>query len=233
MISEPEHLSEIALSFFMIKFLENKHFSCGAYRKLLGVFLSLLCFTPVLRGAVLIDTLENGNDSSDSISNTSWIADSFTTTANDFILDTVELKLGNNGSTGNFQVDLYTSTGTTPNAFVTTLTTKAATELASSGFATLTISSISQTLAASTEYFIVLRGVSLSGNIKWSYNNGNSGADYAQTANSGGLWTTPGFDPNNFRVTAVPEPEVYTLIFALVLLGVFFQRHKLKASSSQ
>ena len=188
---------------------------------LLMLTVALACCGQASRaGVVLFDNLSAGSpNGSTSVTNTVWLSQAFTTTATDFVLDSVSLRLWNqNGTSGNFELQVWDALGASgsPGSLVgSAIYTGLAQNLGSSYGSLLNVSSLNVLLAASTNYHLLARGTSLTdipgdfgpdpGTLYWDQTNVNPSASYL-TVNSGTNWSPEG--TNKFMsVTAVPEPS--------------------------
>ena len=82
---------------------------------MLMLTVAIACCGPASRaGVVLFDNLSAGSfNGSFGVTNTQWVAQAFSTTATDYVLDEVSLRLWNqNGTTGNFQIQVWDALGT-------------------------------------------------------------------------------------------------------------------------
>lgn len=188
---------------------------------LLMLTVALACCGQASRaGVVLFDNLSAGSpNGSTGVTNTVWLSQAFTTTATDFVLDSVSLRLWNqNGTSGNFELQVWDALGASgsPGSLVgSAIYTGLAQNLGSSYGSLLNVSSLNVLLAASTNYHLLARGTSLTdipgdfgpdpGTLYWDQTNVNPSASYL-TVNSGTNWSPEG--TNKFMsVTAVPEPS--------------------------
>ena len=183
----------------------------------------------------LFDTVPAGNRGNLlSIDNaTRRYAQSFSTTANDYIVDSVSLSLylGLPNPLGTFGVEIYGFD--TGNSIPTTLvpggTVYSGDSLPLSTSATnVVFSGFNITLAPSTQYYIVL-SASLNTSLYWEYTNNATGSGstgyssqfYTASLSSGSTWNLAAVtstDPMIMKVTAVPEPSTYAL--AAIATGV-------------
>lgn len=178
-------------------------------RPLLLVF-SLLILTPGVWGATLTNTLTETGVGFVPINNTDWSASSFTTTASDFTITDVTLKIkrDNDSVTGDFKIDIYTSILNTPDSLKGQVYTGPASGLATSSYGEFSVNGLNIVLEPSTQYFIVLRGESLNGDIHWPYAQ-IVGSDlyYADSTDSGGNWVNDLESPYLMRVDAAAGPS--------------------------
>ena len=179
-------------------------------------------------GVVLFDNLSAGSpNGSTGVTNTVWLSQAFTTTATDFVLDSVSLRLWNqNGTSGNFELQVWDALGASgsPGSLVgSAIYTGLAQNLGSSYGSLLTVPSLNVLLAASTNYYLLARGTSLTdvsdgeggfrpGTLYWDQTNVNTSASYL-TVNSGTNWSPEGTN-KYMSVTAVPEPASGVLFAA-------------------
>ncbi|MEI7923501.1 MAG: PEP-CTERM sorting domain-containing protein [Planctomycetota bacterium] len=195
----------------------------------------MLASSHMAKAVDLVNLLGSSDDGVNAVNNSNWIANSFTTTATEYMITDVVLRLSNPSSlaTGDFQVAIYTATGAAgrPGTLVSTISTNSATSLASSA-SDFAISGLTTTLEASKKYFLVLKGLTLDNNISWSFANTATGigattSSFSSSTNSGTSWAATQLGmPDTYKVTAtaaVPEPSTYALgalaSGALVLAG--------------
>jgi hypothetical protein len=190
-------------------------------------------------GVVLFDNLSAGSpNGSSGVTNTVWRTQAFTTTATDFVLDSVSLRLWNqNGTSGNFELQVWDALGASgsPGSLVgSAIYTGLAQNLGSSYGSLLTVPGLNVLLAASTNYYLLARGTSLtdvpggfgpvSGTLYWDQTNVNTSAAYF-TVDSGTSWSSP--VTNGFiSVTAVPEPSSGVLFAAGLAAWAMLRRRR-------
>ena len=121
------------------------------------------------QAAVLFDNLSATSNGTMVVSNTQSIAQAFTTTATDFVLTGVQLRLYNmNGTTGGYELQLWDATGSSGSPGVQTgaaLYNGLAQNLTASPppiGSLLSVTGLNRTLAANTTYYLVVAGTSLS-----------------------------------------------------------------------
>ena len=185
-------------------------------------------------GVVLFDNLSDAGSGSTGVTNTQWTAQAFSTTATDFVLDEVSLRLWDQrGNTeGNFEIQVWDAAGASgsPGAQVgSAIFTGLAENLADSS-SLLTISGLSVALGASTNYYLVARGTTLtrpegSPSLRWDVTNGISSNAYAST-NSGASWGSPSSYNFIMSVTAVPEPSSGIMIAAGLAACAMLRRRR-------
>ncbi|GEM_PF-2080543 len=170
---------------------------------------------------MLFDNLSAGSpNGSFGVTNTQWAAQAFSTTATDFTLSAVSLRLWNqNATSGNFEIQVWDSTGSsgTPGAQVgSAIYTGLAQNLSDSDGSLLSIPGLSVALSATTTYYLVARGTTLTGapenpgTLYWDATDVNTTASYDTT--DGTTWFGP-YSQNLFMsVAAVPEPASVTLL---------------------
>lgn len=190
----------------------------------LGVLLAIgLSAIPVSASVVLFDNLPAGSPNGYSgVSNTQWPAQAFSTSSTGFILTDASLRLWNqNGTTGNFEVQVWDSLGTSgqPGAQVgPTIYIGQVESLGGSG-SLFSITDLNVPLVADTTYYLVVTGAGLTdigddndssaGFLAWDATNVNTMPKYV-TVGSG--WIGP-FATNQFmQINAVPEPTSTLLI---------------------
>ena len=162
------------------------------------------------QAAVIFDNLSKTSNGSMVVSNTQSIAQAFHTTATDFILTGVQLRLYNmNGTTGGYELQLWDATGASGSPGVQTgaaLYTGLAQNLTASPppiGSLLSVTGLNRTLAANTTYYLVVAGTNLSsvalpgpaipgipafsvpGSLAWS-------TTTIWTAGGGGMFSKPG-----------------------------------------
>lgn len=190
-------------------------------------------------GVVLFDNLSAGSQNgSTGVTNTVWLTQAFTTTATDFVLDSVSLRLWDqNDTSGNFELQVWDALGASgsPGSLVgSAIYTGLAQNLGSSYGSLLTVPSLNVLLAASTNYYLLARGTSLTdipgdfspdpGTLYYDQTNVNTSASYL-TANSGTSWSPEG--TNTFMsVTAVPEPSSGVLFAAGLAAWAMLRRRR-------
>lgn len=168
---------------------------------------------------MLFDNLNAGSPNGDfGVDNTQWTAQAFSTTATDFTVSEVSLRLWNpSGTTGNFEIQIWDSTGSggKPGAQVgSAIYTGLAQNLGGDG-SLLNIPGLSAALGANTTYYIVARGTSLTdiggpGFLYWNATDVNTTSSY-DTIN-GTTWNGPYSQNLYMSVAAVPEPASATLL---------------------
>ena len=188
-------------------------------------------------GAILFDNLSAGSENgSAGVTNTQWIAQSFSTTFEAFILEEISLRLWNlNGTSGEYEIQVWDVLGISgsPGSQVgTTIYTGLAQNLSGEYGGLLEVTGLSVTLAPDTEYYLVAKGKSLTaipdfdgdipGTLYWDATNINTSATYDTT---GSGWNSFGQDMY-MKVTAVPEPSTYGLILSSISLAALRRRRK-------
>jgi hypothetical protein len=202
------------------------------------------------RAAVIFDNLSaplpNGYVG---VSNTQYLAQAFTTTATDFVLTAVHLRLFNqSGTSGGFELQLRDATGSSgkPGALVgTTLYTGQAQNLGSSG-TLLSVTGLNRTLAANTTYYLVAAGRSLTddltdptdpiiGSLGWNMTDTTSPGLYTYgSGNSGTTWNTPYSYSGYMKIEAgpagasVPDAAGSPATLGLILAGLAGLRRRLR-----
>ena len=159
------------------------------------------------QAAVIFDNLSGTSNGTMVVSNTQSIAQAFTTTATDFVLTGVQLRLYNmNGTTGGYELQLWDATGASGSPGVQTgaaLYTGLAQNLTATSGSLLSVTGLNRTLAANTTYYLVVAGTNLSsvalpgpaipgipafsvpGSLAWS-------TTTTSTAGGGGMFSKPG-----------------------------------------
>jgi hypothetical protein len=173
---------------------------------------------------VLINSVDGASaDGSVDISDTQWAAQTFTTTASDYVLDLLSVRLYNNGATaGDMAVSIYDATGAggTPGSFIRRVFDQDVTSLGTSLSNPTEVFRIfaadpypSRVLSPSTTYYVVIKGSGITGGTgKWTWTNTNTGTGVSGSVSSystdGSTWGAPQATvPLQLQVTAVPEPS--------------------------
>jgi hypothetical protein len=187
-------------------------------------------------GTILFDNLSAGSpNGSLGVGNTQWVAQSFSTTNESFILSNIRLRLWNqNGTSGNFEIQVWDVLGTSgsPGSQVgTTIYTGLAQNLSSEYGGLLEASGLSVTLAPNTDYYLVAKGTTLvdipdfegdlPGSLSWDATDINTSATYVAT---GSGWNGPYGQDMYMKVTAVPEPTTYGLVLCSISLAAHRRR---------
>ena len=189
-------------------------------------------------GTILFDNLSASSlNGAYGVSNTQWVAQSFSTTNESFILSDIRLRLWNqNGTSGSFEIQVWDVLGTlgSPGSQVgTTIYTGLAQNLGSSYEGLLTISGLSVTLAPNTAYYLVAKGATLAdipdfdgplpGFLYWDATDVNTSATYDTT---GSGWNGPSGQDMYMKVSAVPETTTYGLVLGSISLAALRRRRK-------
>jgi hypothetical protein len=171
------------------------------------------------------------------VANDSWIAEQIETgdNANGYVLDSVELLLDTEGPGSGFAVSIYSDVNNLPS---TDLGNLSGNSDPSSGYNIYSASGLS--LAASTEYFIVVTAATPGENSPFSWIGGPSlsatGSDQWMigglnlvSSDQGSAWTS--FDSGHdmqmaIYATEVPEPSPWILCLLGGGLAFYFQKHK-------
>jgi len=208
--------------------------------------LALSLATQPGRGAVIFDNLSaplpNG---ASNISNTQHVAQAFTTTATDFVLTAVSLKLYNqNGTTGSYELQLWDNGGAS-GAPGTQVGAALYTGLAESLSGTLlSVTGLNRTLAANTTYYLLAAGRSLTddvsdpsdpitGYLGWNMTDTLSTGSYV-SGDSGANWTGPFPYSGYMKIEAgpagasVPDAAGSPATLGLILAGLAGLRRRLR-----
>ncbi len=186
------------------------------------------------------------------VSNTSYVAQAFTTTATDFVLTAVHVKLFNqNGTTGGYELQLWNNGGTSgaPGLQLAgpALYTGQAQNLGSYG-TLLSVTGLNRTLAANTTYYLVAAGISLTGiipsdpndpidpgSLGWNMTDTPSPGLYAYSrSNSGTTWNGPYPYRGYMKIEAgpagasVPDAPGSPATLGLILAGLAGLRRRLR-----
>lgn len=157
------------------------------------------------------------------VGNNELRAQAFSTTTTDFVISAVSLRLWNDsGTTGTFELQIWDSLGPSaePGSQVGSALYSGLAQNLSDSSSLLSASGLSVTLAPSTTYYLVPRGVSLTdvstifgpipGTLKWGITEVISTDFYARGAYAESPWIGPDVTSNVFmQVTAVPEPTTW------------------------
>lgn len=175
--------------------------------------------TPVHAAPVdLFNNLSAAYWSNFSMYDINWGAQEFATDATHTKITSVVLRLCNSGTTGTYNVAVWTVAGGVPgtrvayvaqNAPVSGLADCPGSSVASS---TKAFSGLSLTLSASTNYYLVVSGEGTggTGSIQWDFTNVDAGYPGAITLNSGTSWTTYATEPFQMQI-ASDTPTAVTL----------------------
>ena len=179
------------------------------------------------------------------VGNTQYVAQAFTTTATDFVLNAVHLKLYNqNGTTGGYELQLWDTTGASgrPGAKVgAALYTGLAQNLIPGSL--LSVTGLNRVLAANTKYYLVAAGTSLTdvpgrssplpGSLGWNVTDtttpGLSGVYVA--SNSGTTWNGPSPYYGYMKIEAtasVPDVGHTPAALGVILAGLATLRRRLR-----
>jgi len=150
-------------------------------------------------------------------------AQQFTTTATDYVLREVHLKLyGTSTSAGTYDVEIWSFNTTTnkPTSKVATVETDLPIPTSTDVENTVVLKSLNITLTASTKYYVVVKCTALTaGSFYWSYTASTTGTGfpsyYSSSLNSGSSWTTPGLtEPQRMRIVGVVPSMIVLNSFA-------------------
>jgi len=152
--------------------------------------------------ATLVDNLSatpSGNNGFGGSSDTQWLAQSFTTTATDYILSSVTALIGNSNqaTTGNYIFSIYDDSGSggVPGVNLGDILSNPVTSLTtSSSPITTTASPLPLTLSPNKTYFLVLHTFGADDTLDWYSANNGSGTgfptNYTISSNGGANWNT-------------------------------------------
>ena len=198
---------------------------------LLLLALTLPWAGPTLATASLFDNLGQDGDNATGITNDQWAAQGFTTTADADMVTEVEAALFSEAPTsGTFAMEIWNMASGAPGTKVADVFSGDASLLVSSTFAE---TGLSLTLSPLTDYFLVVKGISLDAlsNVQWRYADAAGGtglpSPFVQTTDAGASWSTPSQEtPQKMRIAAatdVPVPPVPALL-AIGLAGLRLTR---------
>jgi hypothetical protein len=196
-------------------------------KSILTVAIALaLSAAPARAELIVFDNLSAGSpNGSFGVSNSGWIAQSFSTTSSGFILSEVALRLWNMGGTsGNFELQVWNALGTAgaPGSQVGGAIYTGLAQSLGNTSSLLTVSGLNVTLVPDTAYYLVAAGASLAdfpgpfgpipGQLEWDATDVVTFPAY-DTGDSGGNWSGP-FNQNLYmKVTAasapIPEPGTW------------------------
>lgn len=182
----------------------------------------------------------NGNAQ---VSNTRFEAQSFTTSATDFVIDSVTVSVQKDTafSAGTLNLFFFDATGAggTPGSSVQVnpIASVPATSLTTTIDANYTFSLLNYALAPSTAYFVVLGGSGLTESFfGWNFTNSTNGtgfpSSYSRSDDGGSTWSAVNLtQPQKMTVTAVPEPATIGLgAIGSALLCQLVRRSRTKAT---
>ena len=174
---------------------------------------------------IVFDNLSAGSpDGSALVSNSQWLAQSFSTTSAGFTLSGVALRLWNDsGTSGNFELQVWDARGASgrPGAQVGSAIYTGLAQALGSGYGSLlTVSGLNVTLVPDTTYYMLAAGTSLAditsfstypGTLSWDATSVVTSPAYG-TANSGVNWISEAAN-QYMKVTAasapIPEPGTW------------------------
>ncbi len=208
--------------------------------------LTLSLATQPGRAAILFDNLSaplpNG---ALSVSNTQYVAQAFTTTATDFVLTAVSLRLYNqSGTTGSYELQLWDNGGAS-GAPGTQVGAALYTGLAESlSGALVSVTGLNRTLAANTTYYLLATGRSLTddvsdpsdpitGSLAWNMTDTLSTGSYV-SGDSGANWIGPFSYSAYMKIEAgpagasVPDAAGSPATLGLILAGLAGLRRRLR-----
>ena len=196
-------------------------------KSILTVAIALaLSAAPARAELIVFDNLAAGSpNGSFSVSNSGWLAQSFSTTSAGFTLSGVALRLWNNtGTSGNFELQVWNALGTAgaPGSQVGGAIYTGLAESLGNTSSLLTVSGLNVTLVPDTAYYLVAAGANLAdvpgpgrpilGQLYWDATDVVTFPAY-DTGDSGVNWSGP-FNQNFYmKVTAasapIPEPGTW------------------------
>ena len=141
----------------------------------------------------------------------SWYAQRFRTDSTNTVLSLLATRLRNSFSVlGSFAYDLYDATGPAggPGNFIVNAFLGNAESLTDT-FAAITANNLSIPLSPDSDYFLVVRGISLTGSLEWAYTESTSFIGYPTawsfSADQGMNWSSPDLTyPQQLQVDATP-----------------------------
>lgn len=174
------------------------------------------------------------------VSDNFWPAQRFTTTSGAYVVDSITVPLASEGglTAGTLELYIFDAAGSTPGTPGSQLGSAVGTISFSLLTATPTntlFGGINRTLAPSTDYFLVMKGVGLAGpdivsssRFGWGYTTSESGTGfpsaYTSTLSGGSTWSPLDFtDPQQMRIeaVAVPEPATWAMGLAGIACGAW------------
>lgn len=171
----------------------------------------------------IANNLANTRNGGQSVNVNSWAAQAFTTSLTAYVLDSVTVNMSRdlNVTAGSIELIIYDSSGTAgrPGSTASSVfaTIDAVSQL-SGTVADITFNGLNVVLNPTTTYYLVLRGVGITGggDALWSYTNTTTGtgfpSNYSETNDGGTSWDAPvQSSPQKMAITAVPEPSTYVL----------------------
>lgn len=149
----------------------------------------------------------------------SWYAQRFRTDSANTMVSLLATRMRNSSSvTGSFAYDIYDASGAAggPGQFIVNAFLGNAESL-SDTFSSVVANNLSIPLLPDSDYFLVTRGVSLTGSLEWAYTESTSFIGYPTTwsfsSDQGANWSSPDLTyPQQLQVDAVPG-AIGTVLF--------------------
>ena len=173
------------------------------------------------------------------VTNSQWSCQAFSTTATDFVVSEVSLRLWNqSGTTGGYEIQIWDANGTAgrPGAMVGSAVHVGLAQDLGGPPSVLNITGLNVSLQASKTYFLVALGTSLTetgdpeffsspGFLAWDATNVNFTATY-DTGDSGSSWYGPYSQNLYMKISTESVPEVSSITICALGIGLTMLRRK-------
>lgn len=196
-----------------------------------GAFVACALAVTPASAVVLVDNLSEPIRDVTTVDASLWAAQSFSTDAQAYTLDSIEVLLGSRSGDALVIAQLRADAAGLPGAALVSFSPAAGTSPPSAGAPSL-LPGAGLSLAANGIYWVVF-GTDTDGSFGWAYAEGNNASgvgalgNYAYSADQGATWSAANSDnPYNLRVTvsAVPELPIAMTLFAGMLALTMLRR---------
>ncbi len=204
-------------------------------KKILQIVL-LLSLLPKLHAVVLVSNITNATPFGSSVADTSWLADSFTTDAQSYTLNNVNVDMDATTGGGNFVLSIFDDNSGEPGSLITNGTLSGETNPNLDQVYTY-ITTATVNLAASTTYWVVAAETLGTNFFSWSATFDAAESGTGTIGDVGKFSSNQGVSWNNntiiqrfsVDVTAVPEPSDYAAIFGIGAIVLVYYRRRFKS----